>query len=145
MMSPSKAWPQVWLVDDSEVDLMLATRVLERSGLVGTVRCHEGAREALQAWQMGLTHGAELPSLILLDINMPGMGGFELLQALESLPPSAGVSGDEPANLPVPPVVMLSSSPDPADRRRALAHACVRDFLVKPLTGQHLAELAQRW
>jgi excinuclease UvrABC nuclease subunit len=34
MMSPSKAWPQVWLVDDSEVDLMLATRVLERSGLV---------------------------------------------------------------------------------------------------------------
>lgn len=59
----------------------------------------------------------------------PGLDGFDFLARYGQ-------------QTPVPaPVVMLSASPDPADRQRALAHACVRDFLSKPLDPAKAASL----
>ena len=73
------------------------------------------------------------PDIVLLDAVMPGMDGFEFLDAFERLP----VALTEGVR-----VAMLTSSDDEDDRRRARAHACVRDYLVKPIDTTVAASLA---
>ena len=109
----------VVVIDDSEMDLLFARLMLERAGIAARLLLYGSARQALDRL---CGPAAEPVDLILLDINMPGMDGFEFLAAYEAAPgPHAAV-------------VVLSSSPDPADRVRALHHACVRWYVTKPVT-----------
>lgn len=119
----------VLLIDDSEPDRLFTGIVLSRTGLPFAVRDFESAHEALAE----LAQSPRPPSLILLDINMPVMDGFAFLDAYEQLPEAHRRSSA---------VVMLSSSPHGSDRQRALAHATVRDYVVKPITVERAAQLA---
>jgi CheY-like chemotaxis protein len=105
----------VLVVDDNDADLLYARIVLEGLNIAERVLTFGTAQEAL-AHLSGPEGGAA--ELVLLDLNMPEMDGFDFLDAYR--PPHAAV-------------VVLTSSPDPTDRSRALAHACVRGYLVKPI------------
>ena len=120
----------VLLVDDSEFDRMYTAVILGRTGLPWAVQECESGADALKAIAQAPTPLA----LILLDINMPGMDGFEFLDAFERLPQA--LRGNTV-------VVMMSSSPLDTDRQRALAHAVVKDYVVKPLTLAQAQRLAQ--
>lgn len=112
----------VWLVDDSETDLLYARIVIEQTDPSSVVTSFESAEEALDA----LAHStARLPDMIFLDINMPRMDGFAFIEAYERMPP------DRRANSLL---VMLSSSPLVDDRRRALGYASVSGYVTKPLS-----------
>lgn len=111
---------RILLIDDSEPDLLFTRIVLERARVAQEILSFESAREALGWLREPGSKGADL---ILLDINMPGMNGFEFLGAYERehLEPRA------------PAVVMLTSSADPGDRRRAESFASVCGYVTKPL------------
>lgn len=111
---------RVMLIDDSESDLLYTRIILQRASAPYEVLAFESAADALSA----LKAGAEPVDLILLDINMPGMNGFEFLEAYQAL------RGDQQADAVV---VMLTSSPDPADRDRALSFPCVKGYVTKPI------------
>lgn len=68
--------PRVLVVDDSETFLAIAGDLLQRDGIeVITARDgHEGLRKI----------ASEHPDLVLLDLSMPGMSGFEVLQSLRT-------------------------------------------------------------
>lgn len=118
------------LIDDESFDQKLYQRVIARSGLVGEVLSYLYADTALAYLQ---SPGRKAVDVILLDINMPRMNGFEFLDAaVHSLGPSfARVV-----------VVMLTTSLDPRDRDRAAAYPVVRRFIPKPLTVEHLHQIA---
>ena len=120
----------VLLVDDSEFDRLYTSVILGKTGLPWAVKECESGAEALQA----IAQAPRPAALILLDVNMPGMDGFEFLAAFERLP---AAQREHTA------VVMLSSSPLDTDRQRALAHPAVKDYLVKPLTQPQAERLAQ--
>lgn len=120
---------RVMLVDDNDADLVYTEVMLSAGG---------AAREVLgfDTAQAALVRLADLSqpavSLILLDINMPEMDGFAFLAAYATLR----------ATLPQPaPVVMLTSSPEPADHERAMATPGVIGYLIKPLDSAAIARL----
>jgi CheY-like chemotaxis protein len=112
---------RVMVIDDSDADLLYTRIILERCGAVAEVLTFGSAIDALAHLK---TPGVPPIDVILLDINMPEMGGFEFLTAYE-----AGAASERASAV----VVMLTSSPDPTDRARAFAFSAVRSYVVKPL------------
>lgn len=122
---------QVMLIDDSETDLLYGRLMIERAGIAERVIAFDTAQAALAHLQRGEGHAVDL---VLLDINMPVMNGFEFLDAYEQLEPRQRADGV---------IVMLTSSPDPEDRARAFSYASVRGYVTKPLSREDARGLAQ--
>jgi CheY-like chemotaxis protein len=122
----------VVLIDDNALDNKLHRRVIEKSGLAKTVLEFPMAEDAIAYFR---TPGAIPADLVLLDINMPRMNGFELLEAVteefgEAFEPSV--------------VIMLTTSLDSRDQDRANQFTVVKDYLSKPLRQEAFAELVAR-
>lgn len=127
------------VIDDDDDDRYLVRRVARKWDRAVVVDEISSARAALERFgKPGRADdegdGLAPPSVILLDINMPEMSGFELLERLEG---HIDVVHDIP-----PVVVMLSSSSNTRDVERAHATGVVADFIVKPLTAADLDRIA---
>ena len=77
------------------------------------------------------------PSLILLDINMPAMNGFEFLEAYQSLLTTQDI-------YPSPTVIMFTSSDEENDKEKAMRFPFVKDYLIKPLSPEKVNKLVQK-
>jgi CheY-like chemotaxis protein len=109
------------VVDDSKVaHLTLRKLLMERSIEVDWVGSGEASLDYLQH---------QTPDVVFMDIMMPGMDGFETLQALHTDP-----------NISVPQIVMCSANATSEDRVLAEQHGAVA-FLTKPYTGAELDKL----
>lgn len=119
----------VYVIDDERMDRKYAKRILDKSQLFGGVELFEGPEAALAHIQDG---GAR-PDLIFLDINMMPITGFEFLE----------MYGSRIRELdPVPAVVIVSTTVNPADLERAAKFPLIRNFLCKPLTLEQVADSA---
>ena len=94
------------------------------------IRAHNGF-EALEILQRPGDSGLVQPYLILLDINMPMMDGFELLDHLTQHGPAIEA-----------PIYILSSSTSKADVERSMSYK-ITGYLVKPITHSTLVKIAQ--
>ncbi|OLP62417.1 hypothetical protein BJF93_22390 [Xaviernesmea oryzae] len=115
----------ILMVDDDESDLFIAGYTIRKFNPDIAVLQARNGREALDVVQAGR------PDVILLDVNMPVMDGFEFLEHLARLLKDRS-----------PMVVMLTSSHLPADRKRAHSYDFVRAYVEKPLKGEDMAMLA---
>ncbi len=126
----AKAIKLAMMIDDEEIDQKTYRRVLNRSGLVEDFLMFTYAEEALEYLK---SHPEVKVDVIFLDINMPRMNGFEFLEA------ASEEFGDDFARMVV---VMLTTSIDPMDRKRAQENPLVREFFDKPLTAEHVEQVA---
>ncbi len=104
----------ILVVDDQEANVVLLKRLLEQHGF-NNVRTTTNAHTALE-WMR-----TQLPDIVLLDLMMPNIDGFMVLEELQGFVPE-----DEYL-----PVVVLTADTTSNSRRRAL-HLGARDFLSKP-------------
>jgi len=125
---------RVMLIDDDVVTNLINTKVFKKlPGLeVSDYVNGQLAIEQLKQWCQS-TH-EKLPSVILLDINMPIMDGWEFLDEFQKLP---GVAHQKSK------IYILTSSIDFDDIERAKSYPLVCDFISKPLTPDRLRSLIQ--
>lgn len=131
----------VMVVDDSQLDRILAVRLIERSGRFEHVFAVNDGMEALamyQDYERQRKRRPDLfpPLLVLLDINMPMMDGFTFLERYGEL----GLEIEAPHF-----ILMLTTSTAVVDRERAQAEPLVHDYLVKPITAELINDLADAY
>ena len=114
------------VVDDSYIDRIVTSMLIKNILNVTEVTQAAGGKEALEQIQH-YTFGNKL--ILLLDIKMPVMDGFDFLDEFHKLP--EGLK----QNITI---FMLSSTIDPDDIKKAEENAYVRKILSKPLSVQEL-------
>ena len=111
-----------FLIDDSAFDLFIYEKLLIKSGITNSVKTFNSARDALKHL---IGQAESLPdTIILLDLQMPDMNGFEFIDEFDQLP--------EVLRQKIR-IFMLSSTIDTRDIEKAKASQHIIDLLPKPL------------
>lgn len=113
-MNPHK---NILLVDDDSVEHMKVSRAFKKLEIPNPLITKNDGLEAKEY----LEKSDELPGLILLDLNMPNMNGFEFLEFIKA---------DE--RLKVIPIVVLTTSNNDQDKVESYKHS-VAGYMVKPI------------
>lgn len=125
---------EILLVDDNDDDIVLLEESLNESKFLNLLHVVRDGEEAMQYLRReGQYQNARLPGLVLLDINMPRMNGFEVLTAMKSDP-----------RLKTIPVVMLTTSTRDEDIARSYTGgAC--SFVSKPVDFDKLKDVIRQF
>ena len=115
---------KILLVEDNELNRDMLSRRLLRKGYEVMVAC-DGARGVEMA-------GIERPDVVLLDMSLPVLDGWEAAQRLKTNPETRSI-----------PVIALTAHAMTADRQRALAAGC-DDYDTKPVELPRLLEKMER-
>jgi CheY-like chemotaxis protein len=130
----------VLLIDDDRPTNFLHKKVIERTGLDVDVQALTSAQEALEFLTCsGKYEGTEStyrPGIIFLDINMPGMNGWEFMEAYHQL------NANQKARIVV---IMLTTSLNADDRERAMQDADIATFYHKPLKADMVMDLVNQY
>lgn len=129
------------IVDDEKVDRYVARRVVNAALPNSRVIEFDAGDRFVEAISTAEARRAAFgdapaPFLVFLDINMPRMSGFEVLDALQKLGPIA-------SDLLV--VTMYSSSDYGADRADAVKYDFVKGYTVKPLTQESFLQIVDEY
>ncbi|MEZ5378887.1 MAG: response regulator [Acidimicrobiales bacterium] len=134
---------KVIVADDDELDRYVAKRVLRKEAQIGTVgECGDGRQliDLMRSPQFAEEWGPHPPPvLVLLDINMPLMSGFDVLNELSTPSPLVDADGATVTPEKVYVVLMLTSSVSFHDRQRAASHDLVVGYIEKPLDSVKLS------
>jgi CheY-like chemotaxis protein len=120
-------------IDDDPLNNLICKMTVEV--VLGKVESHSFANPELGLQYLRstfLTDNHAARTILLLDINMPVMSGWEFLEHFDNLPREIKDSIH---------IYILSSSVDERDRERSYANKNVKDFLVKPLTKDTVMQM----
>lgn len=122
------------VVDDNRDDAFLLQRAFQKAKVLNPVHVVNSGEEAIEylrgAGKYANRAEFPLPSLVLLDLNMPGMDGFEVLRWIR-----------QQSHLRALRVVILSSSDDMRDVNKAYQLGA-NSFLIKPADFERFVELS---
>ncbi len=126
---------QVLLVEDNDINALLARRMLEKAGCA--VRLAVNGREAVDAMHRVLA-GVDAPyDLVLMDSHMPVLDGLEATRQIKRLFGGQGA-------LRTPPIIAVTANAFDDDRRRCL-EAGMDDYLAKPFDREGLLRVLNHW
>lgn len=121
----------IWVVDDDPIAVTIIRHLVagnEYFQLSGEFSSAEKMIEQLESDEQSA------PALIILDLNMPMMSGWDVLEHLEE------IRRDNPI-----PVAVFTSSIDERDEQRSAQHSNVIGHFVKPMTRALLADIEEKF
>ncbi len=126
----------ILLVEDNQMDIILTLDAFKQAKLSNMISVAKNGQEALD-YIFG--HGKysdrneyPMPTLILLDLKMPGIDGFEVLRQIKNTDYLKRI-----------PVIILTSSRDEGDR--ALSYDCgANSYLLKPVSFEGFTEVVKK-
>jgi CheY-like chemotaxis protein len=118
------------VIDDDDINIFIIKKIVEKTGFAVNMIAKTNGQLAIDYLQEIADHPEELPHLILIDINMPVLNGWEFIEAYEKMNIEKAID-----------MYMLSSSVYENDIEKAKTYKVVKGFISKPLSIDRLIEL----
>lgn len=125
---------RICIIDDDPIFVFGIKRFLSMENFGAEYFHFSNGKEAIEGLSDIANDEEERPDLILVDLNMPVMDGWQFLKAFSSLREKW-----------TPHVFIVSSSIDPVDLERAKDFPFVEEFVVKPVSSTRIKELVQNY
>ena len=118
------------VIDDDDINIFIIKKIVEKTGFDIEMVSRNNGQQALDYLNETIAQHKALPSLVLIDINMPVMNGWEFIEAYEELHIEQKVD-----------MYILSSSVYENDIEKTKGYKAVKGFISKPLSMERLTEL----
>jgi CheY-like chemotaxis protein len=117
------------MIDDNPIEHLIMDRMLERYGYhPETIHCLN-AQLALKMLVKNKSNPKELPDLILMDLNMSNISGWDFLERFSKFEPTLSKHVD---------IHIMTSSIDKTDIDKSKTYPCVKSYIIKPITQSAL-------
>lgn len=129
-MNQEFVYKKVILVDDDDINNFVNARVLKDFKVSQEVMSFTNGPDCLH-YLNEVTSADSIPDLALIDINMPGMDGFELVEKIKELQKEIQQKMK---------ILMLTSSHDERDMEKTKKMG-ITEYIIKPLTDENINKL----
>lgn len=118
------------VIDDDDINIFIIKKIVEKTGFDIEMTSKSNGQLAIDYLQDAVETNKPIPHLVLIDINMPVMNGWEFVEAYATLGITQKVD-----------LYILSSSVYENDIEKTKSYASVKGFISKPLSIERLIEL----
>jgi CheY-like chemotaxis protein len=123
----------IWVIDDDNIYQIIVNKIIQKSEMFSDISSFKNGKEAINAVNNSLNNIESFPDIILLDINMPIMDGWEFMEELQILKPSINKQII---------VYIVSSSIAVEDKNKAKTYPDILGYLSKPVNINDLILIA---
>ena len=121
---------KVMIIDDDDLFLLVCDSIMEDENFAHEILQFDYADEAIKYLKKVTLD--DLPEVLFLDINMPKMDGWELMNVLKELGIDSRIA-----------IYVTSSSINPYDLEKAEKNPAIKGFICKPITAEKLKTIAE--
>jgi CheY-like chemotaxis protein len=121
----------VLLVDDDKICNFINQKIIMATGMANNVNISLNGKEAMQTLDSAIAGKSVMPDVILLDLNMPIMNGFEFIRAYNKM---VFPGKDEIL------IILVTSSIDHGDYQKVISMG-VTNYLHKPITVEDIVRI----
>lgn len=123
----------IWIVDDDPIYQIIVSKIINRSAMFSKIIPFKNGKEALDQLQEVINNNEAIPDIILLDINMPIMDGWEFMEELNNL---------KPKSLDKIRIYIVSSSIAIEDKTKSKKFKTILGYISKPVTVNDIILIA---
>ena len=124
----------ICIVDDDKVHTYILNKLIQKLELSDHILSYSNGEKAIDAFKEMVSSNVYLPDVILLDINMPEMDGWEFIDAFRNLNTPYGKKTA---------IYISSSSITQEDQEKAATYHEVLNYLIKPIEPQTLLKIVK--
>ncbi len=125
----------IWIVDDDPIYQIIANKIVQRSAMFSEVTTFKNGKEAIDTVHQVLESKNTIPDIILLDINMPVMDGWEFMEELSAVKPKIEKEFS---------VYIVSSSIAVEDKSKSKKYTDILGYISKPISVDDLILIASK-
>jgi CheY-like chemotaxis protein len=123
----------IWVIDDDPIYQIIVNKIIQKSELFSSASSFTNGKDAIDALKKTLENNEMPPNMILLDINMPIMDGWEFMEEMVLLKSQI----HEPIH-----IYIVSSSIAIEDKSKAKSYSEIIAYLSKPVNSNDLILIA---
>ncbi|HLF51544.1 response regulator [Flavobacterium sp.] len=123
------------IIDDDDIFVYITKKAVEQTNIVQQIKVFGNGKDAIDFFKENVDNPDLLPEIILLDLSMPIMDGWQFLDEYSKIKYKIGKKII---------IYIVTSSISPDDMRRAKKIDAVSDFIIKPITKDKLIEIIKK-
>lgn len=123
------------IIDDDDIFVYITKKAVEQTNIVQQIKVFGNGKDAIDFFKENTDNPDLLPEIILLDLSMPIMDGWQFLQEYTKIKPKIQKKIT---------IYIVTSSISPEDMKKAKSIDAVSDFIIKPITKDKLIEIIKK-